>query len=263
MYDYASLKRTESTVLQRAPVDNMRINGTPIEDIVQGYRQLTVKGRSLLNREISTTKIAGRRGVWVDSVNDSEREIEIKYKLTAVTSQVMRGSFRELNRILREVGPSGYLEVTFDDEPDFTYYAIFKEADEVEENKLSIISTFTLLVPDGYKKRVSERSNGVVSLAYAKKVVPEKIVALTTTMATEFEIINGETKLAFKGSYDANKEVVIKFGTEEVTATYDGRNILSELQRFSPLEQFYVKDGDRLTGKNVLIREVQWRDESI
>ena len=57
MYDYASLKRTESTVLQRAPVDNMRINGTPIEDIIQGYRQLTVKGRSLLNREISTTRV--------------------------------------------------------------------------------------------------------------------------------------------------------------------------------------------------------------
>ena len=48
-----------------------------------------------------------------------------------------------------------------------------------------------------------------------------------------------------------------------MTATYDGRNILSELQRFSPLEQFYVKDGDRLTGKNVTIREVQWRDESL
>ena len=73
MYDYASLKRTESTVLQRAPVDNMRINGTPIEDIIQGYRQLTVKGRSLLNREISTTRVPGRRGVWVDSVTQNVR----------------------------------------------------------------------------------------------------------------------------------------------------------------------------------------------
>lgn len=263
MYDYASLKRTESTVLQRAPVDNMRINGTPIEDIIQGYRQLTVKGRSLLNREISTTRVPGRRGVWVDSVNDSEREIEVKYQLTTVTSQVMRTSFRELNRILREVGPSGYLEVTFDDEPDFTYYAIFKEAEEVEEDRLSVISSFVLLVPDGYKKRVPERSNGIVYLTYAKKVIPEKIVAMTSTASTEFEIINGQTKLSFKGSYAANKEIVIKFGDEEVTATYDGRNILSELQRFSPLEQFYVKDGDRLTGKNAIIREVQWRDESL
>ena len=56
---------------------------------------------------------------------------------------------------------------------------------------------------------------------------------MTTAAATEFEIINGQTKLSFKGSYAANKEIVIKFGTEEVTATYDGRNILNELQRFA------------------------------
>ena len=51
------------------------------------------------------------------------------------------------------------------------------------------------------------------------------------------------------------------FGNEEVTAVYNGRNILSELERFSPLEQFTVKNGDTITAKNATVKRVVWRDE--
>ena len=51
------------------------------------------------------------------------------------------------------------------------------------------------------------------------------------------------------------------FDQEEVTATYNGRSILSELDRFSPLEQFTVKNGDTITAKNASVKKVVWKDE--
>ena len=80
-------------------------------------------------------------------------------------------------------------------------------------------------------------------------------------MVNQVQIINGTKILSFSGSYVAGKDIVVRFGADEVTATYDGRNILSELERFSPLEQFTVKNGDRISAQNATVKNVVWRDE--
>lgn len=155
MYDYTDTA-TGAQLAQSIPSDNMSINGVPLNQLVEGYRHLTVTGRGLLGQSVKTTSVPGRRGVWVEDVSDDERVLEIKYQLEARTSADMRDKFAKLNRILRTLASSGYLEITFKDEPTYTYYGYFSGADDIEEKSLSIVSKFSLIVPDGYKEKCPE-----------------------------------------------------------------------------------------------------------
>lgn len=260
MYGYSKLEKNNN-ITAFEPSDNMSINGTPLNRLIEGYTHLTVTGRGLLGQTIKKSSVPGRRGVWVEDVSDDERQLEIKYKLEADTSSKMRDKFAKLNKILRTHASSGFLEITFKDEPEYVYYGYFSGADDIEEKSLSIISKFTILVPDGYKKKQAQNSTGPVTLSDALEVLPESITVTPTGTVNQVQIINGTKVLSFSGSYAAGKDIIVTFGQEEVTATYNGRSILSELERFSPLELFTVKNGDTITAKNASVKKVVWRDE--
>ena len=260
MYGYSKLEKNNN-ITAFEPSDNMSINGTPLNRLVDGYTHLTVTGRGLLGQTVKKSSVPGRRGVWVEDVSDDERQLEIKYKLEADTSPKMRDKFAKLNKVLRTHASSGFLEITFKDEPEYIYYGYFSEADNIEEKSLSIISKFTILVPDGYKKKQAQNSTGPIALSDALEVLPESITVTPTGTVNQVQIINGTKVLSFSGSYAAGKDIVVTFGDEEVTAVYNGRNILSELERFSPREQFTVKNGDTITAMNATVKRVVWRDE--
>lgn len=261
MYDYTSLKKLDQDATSFEPSDNLIINGQPLNSLIEGYRHLTVSGRGLLGRNVSTTNVTGRRGVWVDDYSDEERTLEIKYQLTADTSVQMRDKFAKLNKILRTHAPSGFLEISFRDEPEYVYYGLFNGADTFEEKSLSIVSKFSLLIPDGYKKKRPQSSTGAVTLIDAVEVLPESITVTPSKVTDQVQIVNGSKVISFSGSYAPGNDIVISFDPDEVKATYGNRNILSELDRFSPLELFKVRDGDTITAVNAVIKKVVWRDE--
>lgn len=261
MYDYASLKKLDNEVATFEPSDNLLINGQPLNRLIEGYRHLTVSGRGILGRDVSTTNVPGRRGVWVDRYSDEERTIEIKYRLSAETSSDMRDKFAKLNKILRTHAQSGFLEISFKDELDYVYYGYLNGADSFEETSLSVVSKFSLLIPDGYKKKRAQTSTGLISLVDAVEVFPESITVTPSKITNRVQIVNGSKVISFSGSYSPEKEIVVSFDNDEVKATYGGRNILSELDRFSPLELFTVRDGDNVTAVNATVKEIVWRDE--
>lgn len=260
MYGYSKLEK-HNDIVATTPSDNMSINGRPVNDIVEGYRQLSVSGRGLIGREVKTTSIAGRRGVWIEEISEPSRVLEIKYQLEAKTSEELREKFDKLNLFLRTTNSSNLLEVTFKDEPNFTYFAIFNGADNFEENSKSIVSRFSLLVPDGYKKSRLKESVGQIELTGAFEVMPEKIVVTTTKTTNTVRVTNGRQTISFTGAYDVNQDITILFETNEVKALYKGRSILSELDLFSDLENFKVRNLDTVSATNATVKEVKWRDE--
>lgn len=261
MYGYSKLEK-HNDIVAIEPSDNMSINGTPVNEIVDGYRQLSVSGRGLIGQEVKTTSIAGRRGVWIEEISEPSRVLEIKYQLEADTSEALREKFDKLNLFLRTTSnETKMLEVTFKDEPNFTYFAIFSGADSFEENSKSIVSRFSLLVPDGYKKSQLKTSTGIIELTGAFEVTPEKIVVTTTKTTNTVKITNGRQTISFTGAYDANQDITILFETEEVKALYKNRSILSELDLFSDFENFKVRNRDTISATNATVKEVKWRDE--
>lgn len=261
MYGYSRLEKNNDIVAFE-PSDNMSINGRPVNEIVDGYRQLSVSGRGLVGQEVKTTSIAGRRGVWIEDISEPSRVLEIKYQLEADTSEALREKFDKLNLFLRTTtNDSKTLEVTFKDEPDFTYFAIFSGADSFEENTKSIVSRFSLLVPDGYKKTIAQTSRGKISLSSAFEVTPESITVTTFRTTETIEITNGRQTILFAGAYDSEQDITILFETNEVKALYKGRSILSELVLFSDFENFKVRNRDTVSATNATVKEVKWRDE--
>lgn len=263
MYGYSKLEKHNENVAFE-PSDNMTINGVALNVVVDGYRQLTVTGRGLVGQSVKTTSITGRRGVWVEDISEPERILEIKYQLTADSSAELREKFFSLNNFLRtNQVSSGMLEVSFKDEPDHYYYAIFNGADAIEENALTVISRFSLLVPDGFKKKREQTSTGEVRLKDANYVMPVSITVTTTKPTSEVKITNGRQTISFTGIYEGAKDIVIEFKQDEVKATYKNRSILSELDLFSDLENFKVRNFDTITATNATVKEVVWRDERL
>lgn len=263
MYGYSKLEKHNENVAFE-PSDNMTINGVTLDRVADGYRQLTVTGRGLVAQSVKTTSIAGRRGVWVEDISEPERVLEIKYQLTADSSAELREKFFALNKFLRQTQISdGKLEVSFKDEPGYYYYAIFNGADAIEENALTIVSRFSLLVPDGFKKKRVQTSTGEIRLRDAKTVTPVSITVTTTKPTSEVKITNGRQTISFTGIYEGAKDIVIEFEQDEVKATYKNRSILSELDLFSDLENFKVRVFDNITATNAIVKEVVWRDERL
>jgi predicted phage tail component-like protein len=263
MYGYSRLEKHNENVAFE-PSDNMTINGVTLDRVADGYRQLTVTGRGLVGQSVKTTSIAGRRGVWVEDISEPERILEIKYQLTADSSAELREKFFALNKFLRQKQVStGMLEVSFKDEPDYYYYAIFNGADAIEENALTVVSRFSLLVPDGFKKTQLQRSTGKISITSGFEATPVSITVTTTKATDTVTITNGRQTISFTGTYEANKDIVVEFKQDEVKATYKNRSILSELDLFSDLENFKVLNFDTITATNATIKEVVWRDERL
>ena len=263
MYGYSKLEKHNENVAFE-PSDNMAINGVTLNRVVDGYRQLTVSGRGLVGQSVKTTSITGRRGVWVEDISEPERVLEIKYQLTADSSAELREKFFALNKFLRQTKFSvEMLEVSFKDEPDYYYYAIFNGADAIEENALTVVSRFSLLVPDGFKKTRERTSTGEISIISGGEVTPVSITVTTSKATDTVKITNGRQTISFTGTYEANKDIVIEFLQDEVKATYKNRNILSELDLFSDLENFKVKAFDNITATNATVKEVVWRDERL
>ena len=263
MYGYSKLlKHNENVAFE--PSDNMLKNRIPINQVIEGYRQLTVTGRGLVGRSVKTTSISGRRGVWIEDISEPERVIEIKYQLTADSSAELREKFNLLNEFLRKgADENNLLEVSFKDEPDYYYYAIFNGADAIEENALTVVSRFSLLVPDGFKKTREQTSTGKISITNGLEVTPASITVTTTKPTNEVKITNGRQTISFTGIYEGAKDIVIEFEQDEAKATYKNRSILSELDLFSDLENFKVRNHDNITATNATIKEVVWRDERL
>ena len=263
MYGYSKLEKHNENVAFE-PSDNMTIKGYTLDLVVSGYRQLTVTGRGLVGQTVKTTSIAGRRGVWIEDISEPERVLEIKYQLTANSSAELRERFNKLNQFFRNTADeNNLLEISFKDEPDFYYYAIFNGADAIEENALTVVSRFSLLVPDGFKKSKTKKSTGIISISGRFEVTPVSITVTTLKATNTVKIISGKQIISFTGAYAENKDIVIEFKQDEVKATYEGRSILSELDLFSDLENFKVKNLDIITATNAVVKEVVWRDEKL
>lgn len=162
MYDYQTMHRSAAGKGNARPSDDLMINNRYISDLVDGYRQLYVSGRGLVGQEINTVTIPHRAGIWVDETRTEEVEIKVYYQLTAKTSTELRDKFSQLNKILRgRISGAGNLALTisFADELDYTATAYLKEAEDIAEQSLSLKSSFTLLVPDPYRKQKGKQNS--------------------------------------------------------------------------------------------------------
>lgn len=241
------------------PSDNITLNGVDLMDAIPQYRQVKVSGRGLVGREVNTTTIPARSGVRVNSLQEKPIELEVEYILDCNSNEELRGAFEKLNKILKK---DDILTIRFADTQGYSYQGHFTNAGSISQTNYLAQGSFTLFVPYPYMQSDKQSSTtGLVQLTNASMVLPTKIEATVSVNANEITIQTGYNVIRFKGNYLAGNRLKIEWLENEISIMYDGRSILTDLVRLSDPESFFLRDGTRVTGKNMVITLVEWRDE--
>lgn len=241
------------------PSDNITLNGVDLMDAIPQYRQVKVSGRGLVGREVNTTTIPARSGVRVNSLQEKPIELEVEYILDCNSNEELRGAFEKLNKILKK---DDILTIRFADTQGYSYQGHFTNAGSISQTNYLAQGSFTLFVPYPYMRSDKQSSTtGLVQLTNASMVLPTKIEATVSANANEITIQTGYSVIRFRGNYLAGNRLKIEWLENEISIMYDGRSILTELLRLSDPENFFLRDGTRVTGKNMVITLVEWRDE--
>lgn len=134
------------------PAEALQINGEYIENLIDGYRTLTVQGREALSCDVSTEEAGLRPGTIYISRKYPERIITIQYQIIAQTTAGFREAYNKLASVL-DVEEA---RLVFADEPDKYFVGTPGTLENVEPGKLSVISSFQIVCADPFKYSVRE-----------------------------------------------------------------------------------------------------------
>lgn len=119
--------------------ESVAINGVALESEFSTFKTLTVTGRELLAKTISTQIVGNSIGDFKSNNRLPSRTISIKYQLQSKTALEFRQQFYKFNAILNQ----GEVKLSFNDDPNVYYVGEFDSAEIPLEGKLNVISKLT------------------------------------------------------------------------------------------------------------------------
>lgn len=150
MYSFIDVTElSEGAVL---PSEALSINGQYIEDVIPGYRTLTVKGREALSPELESIETGVRDGARLKSKRYPTRVITVKYQLIAATAGEFREAYNKLGGLLNVEDA----QLIFNDEPDKFFTGTPADIGEVSPGMNSITAEFNILCADPFKYSIAE-----------------------------------------------------------------------------------------------------------
>lgn len=150
MYEFTDTNRQPGA--SPRPAEALQINGVYLEDLVPGYRTLTVQGREAMTAEVETVAAGRRDGSVYLSRRYPERVIRVRYQLISDNAE----DFRTAYNILADALNLENAKLVFKDEEDKFFIGTPGELDGVEPGKNAVVSEFSIVCPDPYKYSVQE-----------------------------------------------------------------------------------------------------------
>ena len=150
MYNFRDVTETSEGV--SLPSEALKINGEYIENLIEGYRTLTVEGREALSPEVATYETGIRDGSTMKGKRYPARVIRITYQLIAASNEAFREAYNKLAAVL-DVEDA---ELIFDDEPDKFFKGTPCLIGEVAPGRNAVVGEFEILCLDPFKYSVME-----------------------------------------------------------------------------------------------------------
>lgn len=150
MYKFVDTNEVSESAL--LPSEALQINGEFIENLIPGYRTLSVSGREALSPELSTYETGVRDGSTLKSKRYPARTIVIKYQLIAKSCEAFREAYNKLASVL-DVEDA---ELIFNDETDKYFTGTPCAIGEVEPGRNAVSGEFEILCTDPFKYSVKE-----------------------------------------------------------------------------------------------------------
>ena len=201
MYGFIDVNEvSEGTVL---PSEALQINGEYIENLISGYRTLSVSGREALSPDVTTFETGVRDGSTLKGKRYPARIIIIKYQLIAESNEAFREAYNQLGKILDVENA----KLIFADETDKYYTGTPCYIDEVPPGRNSVVGKIEIICTDPFKYSVMEHE-AIASIVNGNAVVDyhgtyKSYPILETDFYSETEVAeDGETAGQLTGSGD-------------------------------------------------------------
>ena len=150
LYNFVdTVEHTSQSIL---PAEAMQFNGEYIENLIQGYRTLYVKGRDVLSPEVEVGEVGVRNGAYLKNKRFPARTITVGYQLLASNEEDFRAKFNALNDILNTEDA----QLIFKDEDDKYFTGTPNGYSDVPEGRNSITAEFEIICTDPFKYSVEE-----------------------------------------------------------------------------------------------------------
>lgn len=149
---YTFIDTTETSDGFILPSEAMQINGEYIENLISGYRTLSVSGREALSPELVSFAVGKKDGSTLQNKRYPERVITVKYQLVCASNEEFRNAYNQLGKILNVEDA----ELIFNDETDKYFVGTPAEIGAVNPGANSVIGEFTILCTDPFKYSVLE-----------------------------------------------------------------------------------------------------------
>lgn len=150
LYNFTDTQGTPS--VRGLPSEAVSINGTFIENSIEGYTTISTTGRELIGKELSSEVIGASDGAFFDYSRIPDRVITVRFKLEAETSQEFREKFNQLNKILNVE----QAQLIFNDELDKYFTGTLQEIEDVPDGLNTVNGSFTFYCADPYKYALDE-----------------------------------------------------------------------------------------------------------
>ena len=220
----------------------MEFNGKYIENELNGYETLKVRGRETIGVELISEPT--HEGVITIDERLPHRELTITYELQADNNTEFQERFKALRKLLTS---NEQVPIKFLDEPDTVYFGRLSAMDTVPDDSNTIINTFTVICDSPYKFSDLVVTNGDVTIDTFYPTLLEQIEVLIGATTNKLEITNGDYRITATGTFNAGSKVVILFQKEEVTMTVNGSESTYMIDLQSDLENFVLKQGQDVT----------------
>lgn len=150
MYNFRdTIESSEGLAL---PSEALQINGEYIENLIEGYRTLHVRGREALSAELGVYEVGVRDGAKLLSHRYPARIITVTYQLIASSNEAFRDAYNKLGKILS----AKEAVLVFRDETDKYYTGTASTISEVEPGRNSVIGEIEFYCADPFKYSVTE-----------------------------------------------------------------------------------------------------------
>ena len=141
-----------STPVKVLPSEAVMVNGVYLENVIDGYRTLYVKGRESLSPEIELGEVGVRNGAYLKNKRFPARVLTIGYQIVAHSTGEFNLAFQKLNDYLNVEDA----EIIFADETDKYLTGTPSGYEAVPEGQLSVKSEFNIVCADPFKYSTTE-----------------------------------------------------------------------------------------------------------
>lgn len=151
MYQFKDIT-DHSTPISILPSEAVMINGVYLENVIDGYRTLYVKGRDALSPEMELGQVGASDGAYIKTRRFPARVLTIGYQISADSTGAFNLAFKKLNDYLNVTDA----QIIFADETDKYLTGTPSGYGDIPAGELTVKGEFNITCPDPFKYSTTE-----------------------------------------------------------------------------------------------------------